>query len=233
MILDLHIHSSNSVDSLATPESIVITARKREIDCIAITDHGTIKGGLEGKRFSSDGNPIVIVGAEMATDRGDIIGLFLNEEIRSGDWGEVIDRIHAQGGIAILPHPFKSHKLGDDHLSKVDLVEAFNSRVGPEKNNQALELAKKKGKPTVAGSDAHFCSEIGRGRTIMEGGQDLRKALLRGGRVEGEYSSQCMETISQFVKSARTRSYSDIPKCIVASVVTPAIARRRKKPLTF
>ena len=90
---------------------------------MAITDHGTIQGGL-ATRVSSPNSFIVIVGAEIKTEFGDIVGLFLNEEIKSHRINEVIDEISDQSGLIVLPHLFREHNLNmlDDKLiEKIDL----------------------------------------------------------------------------------------------------------------
>jgi len=121
MIGDFHIHSKYSFDSIMSPKKIIKTAVKKNIDLIAITDHNTIKGGVEVKKASGD-NIKVIVGAEIKTDIGDIIGFNLNNEIKSINWEEVLDQIKAQGGLSMLPHPYRSHR---DLYSEIGNVKIF------------------------------------------------------------------------------------------------------------
>ena len=83
---DLHIHSYYSVDGLLSPRKILLLARKKGINVVAITDHNTIKGGLKAKEFEKSIGIKVIVGAEITTDIGDIIGLYLAEEIKARHW---------------------------------------------------------------------------------------------------------------------------------------------------
>jgi predicted metal-dependent phosphoesterase TrpH len=218
MKLDLHIHSTYSTDSLATPESIIKVARKRGLDGIAVTDHDTIKGGVETKKVCYGSDFLVIVGAEIFTEKGDILGLFLEKEIQAKTCEEVIEEIHSQGGIAILPHPFKLHKLDEKLLSEIDAIEIFNSRTSSDDNTKALMLAKQYGKPMVAGSDAHFCMEIGRAMTIIEG-PDVKKALLAGtSRTEGEQTHRYIEGLSQLMKFARTKEYAMMPRLICSAM---------------
>ena len=82
--LDLHIHSKYSFDSLLTVEKIIKTAEKKKMDGIAICDHDSLKGGLMAKKVKTD--LIVIPGEEIKTDFGEIIGYFLNEEIKSNNF---------------------------------------------------------------------------------------------------------------------------------------------------
>ncbi len=167
--LDLHIHSKYSFDSISEPAMIVKTAIRKKLDAIAITDHNTIRGGIEAVTCNKNHNLYVIVGAEILTDIGDIIGLFLYKEINSRHWKEVIGEIYEQGGIVILPHPFKSHNeavLGEV-AKRVDLIEIFNSRCTSWQNEKALHLAKTYKKSICVNTDAHSLSEIGLAYTTV------------------------------------------------------------------
>ena len=88
MKLDLHIHSKYSSDGVLDPEKIVKIAAKRGLNGVAITDHNTIIGGLKAKNYETEDFK-VIVGSEISTERGEIIGLFLKEEIKPGNVQEV------------------------------------------------------------------------------------------------------------------------------------------------
>jgi predicted metal-dependent phosphoesterase TrpH len=181
-ILDMHIHSKYSPDSIAEPKEIVKTAIKKSLSAIAITDHNTIKGGLETKKFETP-KCKVIVGAEIMTDHGEIIGLFLNKEIKATALLEVIDEINNQGGIVIVPHPFdKSRKsafnITEEYASKVDCIECFNGRcIKDEYNLNALNFSKKYNITPVGGSDAHHLWEIGNAYTFIND-DDIIKALI-------------------------------------------------------
>ncbi len=81
---DFHLHSSYSRDGTIRPADVMKIAKKRGLNGIAITDHGTIKGSVEAIKNKPEGLD-VICGAEIKTDRGDVIGLFLQEEITAVD----------------------------------------------------------------------------------------------------------------------------------------------------
>ena len=161
LIADLHIHSKYSHDSLMSPESIVKKAKKVGLTCIAITDHDTIRGGIEGKNVGEKYSIRVIVGSEVNTDCGDIIGLNLTEEIHVTEWKEVIRAIRSQGGLVVLPHPYREHTSVDLVAQQVDFIECWNARSTPEQNNLAHDLAVRLSKPEIIGSDAHIPEEIG------------------------------------------------------------------------
>lgn len=184
--LDLHVHSIYSRDSILQPERIIKLSKKRGLSGIAITDHNTMAGVIKMKSLAGD-DFTIIPGSEISTDKGDVIGLFLNENIRSRRFIDVIDDIKDQGGISVLPHPYKN-KLADpaDLIRNVDMVEVMNARISTKLNEKANILSKKFGKSIVAGSDAHTSFEIGRVRLILTGEQtfnnseDIRKYLLNG-----------------------------------------------------
>lgn len=178
MKFDLHIHSRYSYDSLLNLEKVIQIAKKKGLDGVAITDHNTIKGGIEALKINKDPDFQVIVGAEIKTIIGDIVGLWLNEEIKSREWGEVIDEIHSQGGVVILSHPYRGHELIKEVAKRVDVIEVFNARTPKELNKKSYELAMKLRKGLSAGSDAHISFEIGGGAVVIN--SDIKKELLSG-----------------------------------------------------
>lgn len=184
MNFDFHIHSVYSHDSISKPESIIKYSKKKGLAGIAITDHNTILGAKKAKSLSSE-DFLIIIGAEIETDMGEIIGLFLNEEIISNDFYEVKDAIKAQGGLIVLPHPFKNEAINFNLLAKeVDLIESLNGRIKPELNHKACILAKKYERPMIAGSDAHTPFEIGAVQNKLQidelSSEEVRKVLLKG-----------------------------------------------------
>ena len=181
---DLHIHTKYSFDCLLEPRTVVKVALMRGLSAIAVTDHNTIRGSLVVVReASSVENLMVIPGIEVKTDVGDLIGLYVQEEIKSRSFYDVIDEIRDQDGLVVLPHPYCGHKGAVKELVKlVDLIEAVNGRCSHTKNVKAYQLAKEMGKPVVACSDAHFSFEIGRIKTKfysgVSGPEELRKEIL-------------------------------------------------------
>ena len=170
---DLHIHTRYSFDCMMSLETIINRCAKKGINCAAIADHGTIAGALELKAKA----PFeVIVGEEVLTPQGEIMGLFLIEEIPSPvSVEEALGRIKAQKGLVCLPHPFdrlrgikgaNHHDCGNLQklAAHVDIIEVFNSRALPlgNPNQKARIFAEAHGLLCSAGSDAHVPSEIGR-----------------------------------------------------------------------
>lgn len=226
MILDLHVHSRYSFDSLSRPKDIIRAAMRKGLNGIAITDHGTIRGGAEARELNDDPQFVVIVGSEIATEAGDIIGLFLEHEVESGDSLNVIDEIHRQGGVAVLPHPRRRHRLNEEILRSVDIIECFNSRASKASNRDAGKLAEEYGKPVVCGSDAHRCSEIGACTVAVDAGE-IREALLNGGvELHTGYSPAYAEPLSQVIKCARLRNYGQLPRRLTGLAIAAVSGRR-------
>jgi len=151
-----------------SPERIVKRAKKAGLTAIAITDHGTIRGGVEGKKIAGKYGVEVIVGAEINTDYGDIIGLNLNKEIEVTKWQDVIMAIRSQGGLVVLPHPYRDHSCVEEIVPCVDFIEVWNGRSIPQQNTDAADLATRLSKPGMYGSDAHVSSEIGAVKTRID-----------------------------------------------------------------
>ncbi|HTX43094.1 MAG TPA: PHP domain-containing protein [Methanocella sp.] len=179
---DLHMHTVYSRDGAIRPADAIRIAKKRGLDGIAITDHDTIRGGFAAQKLRPRGLDI-ICGAEIKTDRGDVIGLFLTEEIRSFDHAEVIDAIHKQGGLAIVPHPFDSMRgsafwLTDKDSKKMDAVEVVNARCIFKRSNAMADVyANHYGLCRVGGSDAHFGAEIANAGTLVPEGMGVIEAI--------------------------------------------------------
>ena len=168
MKYDLHIHSKYSHDSLLDPSKIIRIAIKRGLNGIAVTDHHSIQGGIEAKKANRDPDFEIIVGSEIKTEFGDILGLFLNEDVKSRKCSEVVEEIKDQGGLSVLAHPYRPYNSPEKIIHQVDYIEGLNARSKPWQNQRAQALASEFNKKVIAGSDAHFAFEIGRGRTVTK-----------------------------------------------------------------
>ena len=183
---DFHIHSSYSMDSPLSPKSILKIAHSKGLGVIAITDHNTIRGGLQAKSIKQD-SVRIIVGSEVNTDFGDLIGLFLSEEIESRKFEEVVDEIKNQDGIVVLPHPFRRKRFPSSELLRgVDIIEGVNARTSEKLNLAAGRLAKELKKPMIAGSDAHFSFELGRVWNVARNTSNCDEEELRGKILNGD-----------------------------------------------
>ncbi len=199
VLADLHVHSHHSDDCVMTIPEILARARECGLGAIAITDHNTIAGGLEAVPQGPDYGIRVIVGEEVKTGEGEIIGLFLDENIPPGlSFAETIAEIHRQGGIVYVPHPFDrlhtvpSYTLLKASVGGLDVVETFNSRIAfPGFNERAERFAARYRLAAAAGSDAHVLPGIGTAMTGMAaftGPDDFLEALA-GGRIIRRHKS--------------------------------------------
>ena len=190
-VADVHTHTMYSgfsrysfltyPDSVTTPKKSVRVAEKKGLDILCITDHNSIKGAIEAKKYNSD---LVVIGEEIYSKNGEIIGLFLNEEIKPGlSAEETIELIHEQDGIAFAPHPFSVYCscLGKKlHGLKLDGIEVFNS-LHRDGYSNAIALENCNGYASLGGSDAHSSSMIGNGYTTFIGisQEEFRTALKK------------------------------------------------------
>jgi predicted metal-dependent phosphoesterase TrpH len=175
MLLDLHIHTKYSGDSTIEPKELIKVALGRGLDGIAVTDHNTTRGWTQ---FQENQELCIIKGIEQTTEYGSVIGLFLNENIESNEFYEVVDEIKDQDGIIMIPHPFDMLRSDSFKISSVeyktlekyvDAIEVFNSRCILNRfNENAEKLANTLHKHKLAGSDAHTRNEIGNARTEFE-----------------------------------------------------------------
>ena len=163
--VDPHVHTSASFDCEVAPRIVAERARRLGLGPIFITDHDTIAGALE---LRAAGIPTV-VGEEIMTSAGELIGLFLDTAIPPGlDPQETVRRIKDQGGLAYVQHPFDTRRRAlceealEDILEQVDVIEVFNARADPSMNARAEELCASTDAQPGAGSDAHTLRELGR-----------------------------------------------------------------------
>ena len=196
MKCDLHIHTAYSYDSEAEPNQIINAALKKKIDCIAITDHGEVKGALETIDYAKEKPILIIPGIEIKTKAGDMIGLNIREIIPNGlSPEETVEKIKKLGGLAVIPHPFGWCCSFKDDLeglkNKIDAIEVFNASVFGKGNKKALAFAKNHNLAFTAGSDAHFPNFVGRAYLEIPGenlsiGEVLEKIKEKEGKVGGE-----------------------------------------------
>ena len=207
---DLHVHTCYSIDCCTPLEPIIDHCLNTGINCLAISDHNTIAGALKLQEIA----PFkVIVAEEIKTSMGELMGLFLTEEVPKGlSPEETIARIRKQGGLVAIPHPFgrcllqNSNKLlSGETLSQVDIIEVFNSRSPFNSSAKARSLASKYGLAASAGSDAHTLAEIGRTYVEMpefSGPSDFLDSLSQG-TIFGRRSSPLVHLASTWAKVSK------------------------------
>lgn len=172
---DFHIHTRYSRDSILSEEKLIRKAIARGLTHVAITNHNNVEGALAVRehveKLGLTDELTVIVGEEVSSADGEIVGLFLTRTVPRGLTAEeTADAIHAQDGLVSIPHPFdpfrSSHIRREPLLrlaeaGKIDVVEVFNSRVTLQRHNvAAAEFAAEYGIPGIAASDTHSSYEI-------------------------------------------------------------------------
>ncbi|MBU4017347.1 PHP domain-containing protein [Patescibacteria group bacterium] len=170
--IDLHTHSIISHDGGITADQYSQLLEKGVLDVIAITDHNETKFALDlVKKFGEK----IIVGEEISTREGEMIGLFLKKTIPGNFTAlETAKLIHEQGGIVYIPHPFEIFRQGLKRdvlqriVSDIDIIEVFNARgKWRGKSGQALAFAKKYDKAMAAAGDSHCHQGMGSSYTII------------------------------------------------------------------
>ncbi len=187
--VDLHIHTAYSSDCATSLEQVIARCRKMEINCVAVTDHNTILGALKLRELAPF---TVIIGEEINTRSGEIIGYFLTEEIPARlPAEETVRRIKEQGGLVCIPHPFDRLRRSalrrltlEALLPDIDIIEVFNSRVLLTRHNLSARLfAQQHQLLASVGSDAHTAAEIGDTYVVMpefNDREEFRLALAKG-----------------------------------------------------
>jgi len=174
--VDLHLHTSWSHDCSIDVPDLLDHAERIGLGAIAVTDHNAFGGALEAVEEARGRELVVVPGEEIKTDgQGEVIGLFLEEEIPRGlSFADTFAAIHEQGGLVYLPHPFdRLHAIPDPatlhrHLAEIDVLEVFNARLLRESfNDEALRFARKYRLLEGAGSDAHVLQGVGTGVVRM------------------------------------------------------------------
>ena len=195
---DLHIHTLASDGTAGIVEILDHVERSTGLDVIAITDHERIDAALAARAISSDRGlrAQVVVGEEVTTRGGHLLGLFLTERVKPlQSLRSTIAAIHDQGGLAIPAHPLVPYPLcaqgwvlrrliaDPDPRFRPDALEAFNpTTLGRPWHGRVVRFAAEQGLPTVGNSDAHAVAAIGTGWTTFPGREadDLRQAIIEG-----------------------------------------------------
>ncbi|MDR0912176.1 MAG: PHP domain-containing protein [Methanobrevibacter sp.] len=189
MKFDHHIHSCYSGDSHSKVEDIIKYSMKIGLDAIAISDHDTVKGSkkaMEIAKGQKNINSLIIVPSiEITTNKGHIIGLGLEEELKINQSPEeVIEKIHDENALAIIPHPYTYYRHGlfatiniENYIKhskpnrklKIDGVEVKNGRfLLGYGNYKTKKFSKNHNISPLGGSDSHFINAIGDCYSEME-----------------------------------------------------------------
>lgn len=192
---DFHVHTRFSRDSILTEEKLIEKAVERGLTHVCVTNHNNVEGAIAVRdkvaQLGLADRLTVILGEEVSTADGEVVGIFLTKTIPRGlSANETADEIHRQGGLVSIPHPFdpfrNSHiKEGPlrnlAEVGKIDMVEVFNCRVALQRHNvEAAEFARRYGIPGIAASDTHSSFEVAMAFNAMrsfETADELKAAL--------------------------------------------------------
>lgn len=165
MKIDMHVHTEFSEDSNTPVEKVVEKAEREGLDGVAVTDHDTMEGVEKMRELDHD--LVIVPGMEITTDEGELLGLFIEEEIKSKNPETVIEEVRKQGGLVIVPHPFDPIRGFEGWQDlEVDGIEVINSRnLMKGMNKKARRYVDREGVMKTGGSDAHTAWEIGKAWT--------------------------------------------------------------------
>jgi predicted metal-dependent phosphoesterase TrpH len=188
--VEFHCHTIRSMDGVISHESMIRTAAAVGLDVIAVTDHDTVEGAFELRQLVHErGVPLQIIVGEERTlaDGSHLIGLFLQRAIGSRELAAVVDEIHDQGGLCLIPHPFRRKdgllRNGLEPLQalkgRVAGFELFSAKCSFAENQRAAELLQVGGLAPFGGSDAHYECDLGECVNELEWAGDLRTSVQR------------------------------------------------------
>lgn len=211
---DLHVHTKHSIDSSMSYDQLIQACLKKGINCVAIADHGTTEGARDLQKIA----PFkIIICEEVMTPFGEIMGMFLHEDIRGKVSVEgAIKSIRDQGGLISIPHPFdrirpsafRNMKVLESIADKIDIIEVFNSRsLFPGIEQRARNFATRYHKIISAGSDAHSPLEIGYAHVEMAdfGTKEEFLSSLSESKLYGKKSSPLIHIISSAARLRKQR----------------------------
>ena len=190
---DMHVHTTASDGTASPREVLAFVAQHTDLSVVAFCDHNTNEGALEAADYAADYGVEVVVGQEVESAQGHILGLWTPRLISPGMSAEqTVDEIHAQGGLAIAAHPYAprwwdKHGLCRGETAVYDAVDFDGVEVANSTpllfaanfRARAYWRANRDRLAATGGSDAHILSVIGTSRTLFPGesAEDLRLAL--------------------------------------------------------
>lgn len=214
--VDLHTHSQGSADGGLSADDY--RQALKNLDYIAVTDHNNI---TNAQALRAKLGPQIIVGSEITSTDGEVVGLFLTQDVPAGlSLAETIERIHHQHGLVLVPHPFERlqrHSLDlnefKDLVSRVDIIETYNPRsISITGRLKARRFAAKYGVAQAANSDAHGPKGIGRTFNWLSrppAASNLKQQLLDGRLRQGLPSLGAWLEPSQNRRRAKIRANSN------------------------
>ena len=218
--VDCHLHTVASGDAVLTLEELAERARQTGLDVVCITDHNVTSAAVQATE--RDLGVRVVVGEEIRTPDGDVIGLLLTERIPYVlPVAEVIGRIKAQHALVYVPHPFDLARSSLGRVlpglcaeGAVDIIEVFNAKISdPALNHRAADLAARFALPGGAGSDAHDAPGVGAAYLEMPDfdGPAGFLAALADAKLTGEFRDHAVRYPRRSVLPRRNASHGPTP----------------------
>ena len=219
--VDMHTHTMFSGDSTTTLDEVVESVTESGLDVLCVTDHNALEGALRLRAMLEDAGVCrVVVGEEVKTHTGEIIGLFLTERIPFGETAvRTCELIREQGGIVYVPHPFDPMRRNISESSLVDIcerglvdaIEVHNAKTSLQSlNARAKSFAAHRGLAMGSGSDAHVPHALGSAYVEMLPFDDAAGFLgnLRNGHVVGHHWDKARPWTPRIVPSVSKDSIS-------------------------
>jgi predicted metal-dependent phosphoesterase TrpH len=191
---DIHIHSDHSDGTASIPEIMEYVQNRTDLKVIAITDHNTIEGARFAASLAELYDFEVVVGEEVSSKEGHVLGLYIEEAVRPGmSARDTVRAIEEQGGVAVIAHPFSNQGVfgpfGRSGFANAandwafHALEVYNSLPFLVWANSVASamFAGGHGVAATGGSDAHFLEAVGNGYTLFKGSsaEDLRGSIMR------------------------------------------------------
>lgn len=215
MRLETHVHTKYSHDSLLCFWMLYARCMARKINYIAVTEHNNIDGAIAFKHYCKKrGDKLkVIVGEEIMTDSGEIVGLYLKETVPAGmSAADTIQKIKEQGGIVYVPHPYDEKRYKTvlsetalaENLNEIDCIECHNGRnISQSYDKKQTDIADKYKLTKVIGSDAHTFFEIGRNYMEIDVEPSNAENFKAAIKTSKFHQAKCIKACHQMTKAAR------------------------------
>ena len=189
MRIDLHCHSKFSHDSHLEPEALIKEAINKKLDGVCFTEHYSMTASFPVEKIKVPDGFFVFRGLEISTIQGHLLVYGLKND-KWNIWSrnncldciEVMDRVHALGGICVPAHPFRGYESLGDYVMRIDGFDAIETHNGfniEKANRQAVQVARHKHLPSTGGSDCHHSMQVGRAFTVFENSVNTMDDLVR------------------------------------------------------
>lgn len=212
--IEFHIHTRYSKDSFQSKLFLMLKCKLKKIDCIAITDHNEIKGAIKYQPYFLKHKIMVIVGEEIFTKDGEIIGLFLKKKIEPNLSAlDTINKIKEQNGLVYIPHPYDEKRAKTvlkyeeivNNKNSIDMIEIHNGRnIKKEFSQMQQKIADELNLFPIIGSDAHTFLEVGRNYVVLNEKKQITKDNLVNCLKNANYiKKDCINWIHHYTKIVR------------------------------